>query len=1237
MPRIISAQPTQCLDTSGWSIPQNIKLADPDFANPNQIDLLIGAEFYHSFLSIGQIKIGEGLPALQNTVFGWICSGKVSNGNQKLLTCGMCSEADDEALDNILTKFWQLEEINQTDDKFTDAEKKCEESFAQNTHHNHEGRFVVKLPFKEDTTVLGESMQMSMNRFFSLERRLLKNSELKKMYVDFMREYEHLGHMEKINQDDIMHPHYILPHHCVIKADSTTTKLRVVFDASARTSTGVSLNDIMHNGPVVQTELSSILLRFRKPRFVFTTEKMYRQILIDPRNEYLQIIIWRESPEENLCYYKLKTVTYGTRAAPYLATKCLQTLAREHAVKFPLGSATLSKDFYVDDGLSGSDSLTEAIATKDQLIKILATAGFKPRKWCANNAQLLQGLAPEDQEVDLDVSSESHKTVKTLGLIWLPKSDQFSIKTNGPIHSKITKRTVSSELAHIFDPLGLMAPVVVKAKIFVQRLWQLKLSWDEALPAEMHTQWTHFRQSLCEINNVKIPRHIFHHKQPRNTQIHVFTDASERAYGAAIYIRAEMTDRTISVQLLCSKSRVAPLKTQTIPRLELCAALLGAQLVVKVKKDLEYEHHPIYMWTDSEITLHWINSEPSTFQTFVAHRISKIQQLTLKEQWRHVNTKQNPADLLSRGVDPIYIQKNAMWFYGPLFLHGNQECWPQPFRQELITSDHIQAEVKSKVHVLTISHDDELIKMIYTIRHGNSFIRLQRILGYVLRFIKGLRNKSKHNDINLTPLELDESLLIIIKAIQLSDFNEERHQLLKKRDLKGSSSLHGLSPFIDDSGVIRVGGRLTSSHLTYDAKHPMLLPYNDPIAKLIMKHLHEKGLHWGPQTNLAQGRQRFWPIKGKIMARSIVQHCVQCTRVRPHMFKQIMGNLPADRVQAQRPFFNAGVDFCGPIWIHHKIRGKRPCKAYIAVFCCFSTKAVHLEVVSDLTTDAFLGALNRFTSRRGRCQNLYCDNATNFVGAKNQMNELAESIHSTNAQNNIIRSCSAQGIVFHFIPPRAPHFGGLWEAAVKSAKYLLVRTIGNVSLTYEELETVVTQIESMLNSRPITPLSSDPNDPAALTPGHFLIGEPLTALPSRSETTTKQSLLTRWKLVNHLKNEFWSRWSKEYLNELQCRTKWKDQSPDVKEGMLVIIQEDNASPLQWPLGRIIKCYSGNDGRIRVVDVKTKNGIWKRPIHRLAPLLSEDCSTPMMQLDRCDEEQPRKRAKLNSNMQCPRSK
>ncbi|XP_037931134.1 uncharacterized protein LOC119665947 [Teleopsis dalmanni] len=454
------------------------------------------------------------------------------------------------------------------------------------------------------------------------------------MYVDFMREYEHLGHMEKINQDDIMHPHYILPHHCIIKADSTTTKLRVVFDASAKTSTGVSLNDIMHNDPVVQNELSSILLHFRKPRFVFTTdiEKMYRQILIDPRDEYLQIIIWRESPEENLCYYKLKTVTYGTRAAPYLATKCLQILAREHTVKFSLGSATLSKDFYVDDGLSGSDSLMEAIATKDQLIKILATAGFKPRKWCANNAQLLQGLAPEDQEVDLDVSSESHKTVKTLGFNWLPKSDIFLIKTKGPTHSEITKRNVSSELPHIFDPFGLMAPVVVKAKIFVQKLWQLNLSWDEALPAEMHTQWTHFRQSLCEVNNVKIPRHIFHHKQPRNTEIHVFTDASKRAYGAVIYIRAEMTDRTISVQLLCSKSRVAPLKTQTTPRLELCAALLAAQLVEKVRKDLEYEHHPIYMWTDSKITLHWINSEPSTFQTFVAHRISKIQQLTVKEQ-----------------------------------------------------------------------------------------------------------------------------------------------------------------------------------------------------------------------------------------------------------------------------------------------------------------------------------------------------------------------------------------------------------------------------------------------------------------------------------------------------------------------------------------------------------------------------------------------------------------------------
>ncbi|XP_037942525.1 uncharacterized protein LOC119675398 [Teleopsis dalmanni] len=438
--------------------------------------------------------------------------------------------------------------------------------------------------------------------------------------------------------------------------------------------------------------------------------------------------------------------------------------------------------------------------------------------------------------------------------------------------------------------------------------------------------------------------------------------------------------------------------------------------------------------------------------------------------------------------------------------------------------------------------------------------------------------------------ELEAALITIICHIQGNDFHEEIKQLKKQGHVDKSSSISSLSPFIDNANVLRVGGRLEASSLPYDSKHPMLIPYNDPLAKLLFVMFHEENKHCGPQALLSIARQLFGPIKGKSTARATVQQCIRCNKARPQLCQQIMGNLPESRITPARPFINAGVDYCGPFWIHYKVRGKKPTKAYIAVFCCFSTKAVHLELVTDLSTNAFIGALKRFISRRGRCLNIYSDNATNFVGAKNQLAELEESIYSNEGQEAIISACSTTGINFHFIPPRAPHFGGLWEASVKSAKYLLLRSVSTASLTYEELETVVMEIEAILNSRPLTPMSNDPTDLTALAPGHLLIGEALTTHVDSRSKPEKHTLLSRWNLVSQLKHNFWKRWSNEYLMELQQRIKWKTQSANIQLGDMVIIKEDNVPVMQWPLGRIVHVYKGTDGRIRVADVKTSTGI-----------------------------------------------
>lgn len=1199
--QIISPQPSQIININHWNIPNNISLADPSFYRPDNIDILLGAEFHHQLLVDGQIKLAKNLPILQNTLLGWIIAGKIEENQSSTAACGMCIE-NETTLEEDIAQLWELEKVSSVEKTLSVSERQCENHFAQTYSIDTNGRFVVRIPFCDNPEALGESHGIAFNRFLSLERRLARAPEVRAQYIQFMKEYEQLGHMTQIDINSSCKPNYFIPHHSILRPDSLTTKLRVVFDASTKTSSGLALNDLMYTGPINQSELFSILLRFRLPRFVFTTdiEKMYRQMLIHPDDRRFQIIIWRHDPAMPIKYYQLNTITYGTRSAPYLATKCLERIAKDNMAQYPYGSQFLLKNFYVDDGMGGSDDLSVTLTIQQELTHILKKHGLNLQKWNANHPKLLQAIAEKEQEVNIDFSGTENQTVKILGLSWMPKADKFCVKVCLGEVKQVTKRTVTSDLARLFDPLGILAPIIITAKMFIQELWQTKLEWDEALPTTLHTRWMTFRTELEQLNNLEISRHVFEGHISSNTQIHAFADASEKAYGAVVYIRSIIKNGQVIVRLLCARSRVAPLKRQTLPRLELCAALLCAQLTARVKSDLNLKNTPTYLWTDSEIVLAWINSKSSSYQTFVANRISAIQELSIAEQWRHVKSKENPADIISRGLSPSNLAASTLWFYGPIFLHGREELWPTTMVNTLtIAANEHDMELK---RVTTVAITDETsTDIIYKIQHNGSFRTLQRVMAYMLRFINRTRRINQHCEPHLTPQELEQALIVIIRGMQRSDFEADLKNLKKHGEVSRGSQYVNLTPFLDINGIIRVGGRLKSSILPYDAKHPMLIPYNDPITKLIMQMTHEKNRHCGPQALLSHVRQNYWPVKGKTAARSIVQHCIRCTRAKPQLLNQIMGNLPSTRVTQARPFINSGVDFCGPLWVHYKIRGKKPHKAYIAVFCCFATKAVHLELVTDLTTEAFIGALRRFMSRRGHCRELYCDNATNFVGTKNQLTELSDSIYSITAANEIHKECSSRGITFHFIPPRAPHFGGLWEAAVKSAKNLLLRSVATASLTYEELDTVVIEIEGILNSRPITPMSNNPNDLNALTPGHFLIGEPLNTQTNISSKQSKMSLLTRWKLVTHLKEEFWRRWSREYLCELQYRHKWKTRNVNVKPGDMVIVKEDNTSPLKWPLARIVKTYQGDDGLVRVADVRTASGICRRPIARLAPL------------------------------------
>ncbi|XP_075170111.1 uncharacterized protein LOC142242417 [Haematobia irritans] len=974
-----------------------------------------------------------------------------------------------------------------------------------------------------------------------------------------------------------------------MRPESSSTKLRVVFDCSAKSSSGMSLNDIMKKGPVVQDDLLSIVLRFRCYKYAITADvcKMYRQMWVTDEDSNYQAVLWQPLEGETIRVYRLKTITYGTTSAPYLATRCLNMLGETCRAEFPLAARAILSDFYMDDLISGSDDESEIFEIYKQLKLAMDSAKLSLKKWYSNSKKFLESLPMSEREKTLRFNES--EIIKTLGIIWAPAEDTF--RYVWPVFDSkraVTKRIVLSELAKLFDPLGIINPVIVKGKIFMQDMWILKLNWDESLPINMYNKWIEYREKWKDVEAIAVPRFVLAAKFCR-IGMHGFADASKRAYGCCMYIRTVSEDGTITVRLWSAKSRVASLKTQSLPRLELLAAELLSVLVRKTRENFPVEIHGIYLWTDSEIVLDWLNEHPSNWSTFIANRVSAIQEETKMAVWRHVPSKLNPADIISRGA---YISEllESIWFTGPQFLTKHHCDWPA--NKERRKKPEVEEERERSVTNLLV-RAAKLNMVLWIESHSNVDKLLRMVTLIRFAFKKYMPDNAVLND----------NLARVVFVLQQYYFQEEFSVLSKQKDVPFNSKYKALSLFMENEGnvpLIRVGGRLMNANIPYDSKHQILLPTESEFVKTYVRHIHRHHYHASTQTLMALIRQQFWIPNARKIIRTVVGACLHCYRYRPKLCNQIMGDLPVARVSMARPFTVSGVDFCGPFTTTVNLRGCRTTKSYVAVFICFCTKAVHLEV-SDLTAKAFVAALKRFVARRGLCAQLFCDNATNFVGARREMKEMRQRFFDQQVQNKISTYCETKSIAFHHIPPRSPHFGGLWEAAVKSAKYHLNRVFGEALLTFEELATVVTEIEAILNSRPLTTMSNDPNDEGVLTPGHFLTGGPIASLAEPVYDAKDWSHRDRWLRVTAIQQHFWRRWSMEYLHELQQKVKWTKKQNNLVTDELVLVAEDNLPPRQWLMGRVVNVIKDTKGVVRVADVRTKNGIIRRAVHKLAPV------------------------------------
>lgn len=1217
--------PIRVLDYHKFKNVTNTPMADPYFWKPEQVHIVLGAGFFAKMIISVVGRTLDGTSILE-TEMGIVIFGTYAHEMEECVQLAMpaIEYNQTEQLDKLLERLWQADQIDDCSNMSIE-EKEVEEHFVRTHFRDHTGRFVAQIPLIENLNDIGSSRQIALKRYMYNERKRMESLELNEIYVEKMREQITLGYMqlatESPNANEIV---YYIPYHCIAKNN------RIVYDASCKTDKGISLNDIQKLGAKLQMDLHWILSRMRRHRFVIYADikRMFNQVCLARNQWNLQRIFWRENNREPLREYWLTVIIFGMKSSPFIAVRSVIQSAREKQELYPKAAKAIEEDFYMDDCATGANTESEAIQLAKEMDIILKGAGFELRQWKSNSKLVVQAM---DSEMETSMLFPSGEEATILGLKWLMDSDQFTFVVKTPtIDGELTKRKIVSLVAQLYDPNGYVAPIVVKGKIIIQDLWRLGIDWDDVLPIEMERKCRDYWKDIINLERFTIDRWLGTGDGTK-LQIHGFSDSGKPAFGAVLYVRAEHPNGTVTCNLLMSKARVAPLKTVSIPRLELNAAELLSRLLKSTLSRMEWSSIDYVLWMDSSVAYYWLRKVPRELKTYVANRVSSIQSNTNVNRWNHINGIDNPADLLTRGISSSELVNNKLWLHGPEWLVLPPSQWPKSSIMKEISnevSEEIWKEIQGESNVFAVTDFNGFLRIGITgtkqnvplLEYTGKLEKAINIICYAKRFIDIWLNKSKRKpkrrrtrkenvELQFTPPSLNEQAkameYLLIKT-QQEYFNKELTALTNGQRLPERSNLEPLKPILDSNGLLRVGGRLDRANIDYEMKHPVIVPNGSRLAYLIIDYTHRKLKHAGIQAMTQNIRERYWIPKIRNELRNYVHKCVTCVRFNARMESQLMSELPAERVQAGKPFLYTGVDYAGPFEVKMVSGDDSDCrkKCWVAIFVCLRTRAVHIDIVTDMTGIAFIACYERFVARRGRCEKIFSDNGTPFVATSKELRKALESW----LDRDMLEHLYSRGTEWNFMTPAAPHQGGIYEAAVKSMKFHLKRIVGMKVLPYEQLLTLLLQIEAILNSRPLHPLNDDPSDIQALTPGHFLIGEPLLLpLPFCIDPRPNTTGVRLWKDRQNMIKHFWQRWHSEYLTTLQERKKWRREKENVKVGQIVVLRSENFPPACWALGRIAEVLPSKDGLIRNVIVQTATNRLKRAVQKIC-ILPVDEST-----------------------------
>ncbi|XP_055644239.1 uncharacterized protein LOC129780226 [Toxorhynchites rutilus septentrionalis] len=1184
--------------------------------------ILIGIDNLRLALPL-KIREGDGAaPVAVKTRLGWCVYGPRGNGKRESYSFHVCKCSCDEDLQATVKEFFEIESAGVIPpEPSLSKEDQRALTIIETTTKRCGNRFETGLVWKEDHVEFPDSYPMALRRLECLERRMSRDPELKENLHRQMREYEAKGYAHKAIPEELeaANPRRIwyLPVGAVVNPKKPG-KIRMVWDAAAKVN-GVSLNGALLKGPDQLSSLPGVLFRFRLYCIAVSSDvkEMFHQLRIRDEDKISQLFLWRNNPSEKPTVYMMDVATFGSTCSPASAQFIKNRNAEQYAELHPEAAKAIVHDHYVDDYLASFSSVEEAAKVASDVRYIHGKAGFNLHNWRSNSSILLQKLGEIQQEAVKQLNLvEGGNTERVLGMLWSPTTDELSFSTQMNDEMQIlirtdtrpTKRQVLRCVMTLFDPLGLLSPFIIHGKVLIQDLWREGTDWDEKVSDAVYVKWQRWIKMIEYISDIRIPRCYFSGATRityQNSEVHVFVDASEVAYSCAVYLRTFNEEENPQCCLIAAKSKVAPLKPWSIPRLELQACVLGTRWAKFVVGHLDVPVTKVTYWTDSRTALAWIKSDPRNYRQFVSFRVGEILEQTTATQWKWVPSKSNPADEATKWGSGPYFNQDSKWFRGPNFLWLAEEEWPRVKEPVVATAEEMRASI---LHHCTIETTIDFHRF-------STWERLQHATAYVLRFLNNASKKQPKYSGSLQQAELHAAEEIIIKLTQREAYTDEVAALSNKALNKSgqevigkNSSIYNLMPFLDDRGLLRERGRIEAAEsVPHEVRHPLILPRKHHVTELLVNRYHRRYRHGNAETVVNELRQLYTIPRLRLVVKKAKRDCALCKIRRTRPMIPPMAPLPVARLaHHERPFTYTGLDYFGPLLVK---LGRSIVKRWIALFTCLTVRAVHLEVAYTLSTESCISCVRRFVGRRGSPVEFFSDNGTNFKGAERVLqHQINQGLSSTFTSANTKWS---------FIPPGAPHMGGAWERLVQSVKAAMAEAYIKGKLDDEGLQTLVVEAENIVNSRPLTYLPLESEMAEALTPNHFLLlssngvkrrGEDV-ALGQLNDLVRRQILGKSWELIQRQLETFWQRWLVEYLPVIRRQAKWFDEVRALEPGDVVVVAEPTKRS-GWERGRIIRMIPNPDGRCRraVVQIGGKSSV--RPVTRLALLdVVNRCGVP----------------------------